>query len=137
MKHVDLVEGELHETIAALQLGEWRNAMYEEIDAINQILPGTGTPSRGWVDDEGQAWAIQTWIRSVLRKIVHYIAEHRRLWNEEVETTLRFVLPQDIVMNNVIPFLELPSFTFEVGDHEEEDSDDEEGGDDEDDTHLE
>ncbi|KAK1737822.1 leucine-rich repeat domain-containing protein, partial [Skeletonema marinoi] len=27
LKHVDLVEGELHETIAALQLEEWRNDM--------------------------------------------------------------------------------------------------------------
>ena len=128
LKHVDLVEGELHETIAALQLGEWRNDMYEEIDSINQILPDT--PARGLnYDNEGKAWAIQTWIRSVLRKIVHYIAEHQRVLNLEVETTLRFVLPQDIVMKNVLPYLELPSFTFEVGDNEEveEDSDDEEG----------
>ena len=111
--------------------------MYEEIDSINQILPST--PARGLnYDNEGKAWAIQTWIRSVLRKIVHYKAEHQRLLNEGVETTLQLVLPKDIVMNNVIPFLELPSFTFEVGDNEEEeeDSDDEEGGDDEDDTHL-
>uniref|UniRef100_A0A7S2E6T2 Leucine-rich repeat domain-containing protein n=1 Tax=Ditylum brightwellii TaxID=49249 RepID=A0A7S2E6T2_9STRA len=39
LKHVDQVEGELHETIAALQLEEWRNDMNEEIDSINQILP--------------------------------------------------------------------------------------------------
>ena len=38
--------------------------------------------------------------------------------DEEV-ATLQHVLPQDIVMNNVIPFLELPSFTFEVVNHEE------------------
>eukprot|EP00984_Skeletonema_dohrnii_P033270 scaffold29298_cov152-Skeletonema_dohrnii-CCMP3373.AAC.3 len=134
LKHLDLVEGELHLTIAALQLEEWRNDMYEEIDSINQILPDTS--ARGWVDDEGQAWAIRTWVRSVLRKIVHYIAEHQRLLNEEGETTLQLVLPQDIVMNNVLPFLELPSFTFEVGNDEEEDGDDEEGGGDEDDAHL-
>eukprot|EP00984_Skeletonema_dohrnii_P029707 scaffold20552_cov161-Skeletonema_dohrnii-CCMP3373.AAC.10 len=137
LKLVDLVEGELHETIAALQLGEWRNDMYEKIDSINQILPDT--PARGLnYDNEGKAWAIRTWVRSVLRRIVHYIAEHQRFLNEEVETTLQLVLPQDIVMNNVLPFLELPSFTFEVGDdeEEEEDSDDEEGGNDEDDTHL-
>eukprot|EP00573_Skeletonema_grethae_P006891 CAMPEP_0201710248 /NCGR_PEP_ID=MMETSP0578-20130828/58528_1 /ASSEMBLY_ACC=CAM_ASM_000663 /TAXON_ID=267565 /ORGANISM="Skeletonema grethea, Strain CCMP 1804" /LENGTH=386 /DNA_ID=CAMNT_0048199273 /DNA_START=126 /DNA_END=1283 /DNA_ORIENTATION=+ len=36
---VDLVEGELHETIASLQLEEWRNDMNEEIDSINQTLP--------------------------------------------------------------------------------------------------
>eukprot|EP00985_Skeletonema_marinoi_P008640 scaffold3955_cov84-Skeletonema_marinoi.AAC.2 len=80
LKHVDLVEGELHLTIAALQLGEWRNDMYEEIDSINQILPDT--PARGLnYDNEGKAWAIQTWIGSVLRKIVHYIAEHQRVCN--------------------------------------------------------
>ena len=38
---VDLVEGEVHEIIAALQLEDWRNDMNEEIDSINRILPTT------------------------------------------------------------------------------------------------
>ena len=67
----------------------------------------------------GKAEAIRTWIRSVLRKVIHYKAEHQRLLDEEVANTLQLALPQDIVMNNVLPFLELPSYTFEVGDHEE------------------
>jgi len=39
LNHVDLVEGSIHETIAALQLEEWRNDMNEEINSIDQILP--------------------------------------------------------------------------------------------------
>eukprot|EP00985_Skeletonema_marinoi_P002561 scaffold1057_cov203-Skeletonema_marinoi.AAC.9 len=41
LKHADLVEGEVHETIAALLLEEWRNDMNEEINSINHILPDT------------------------------------------------------------------------------------------------
>ena len=44
----------------------------------------------------------------------------------EAATTLELVLPDEIVMNNVLLFLHLPPFTFEVrNDDEEEDSDDE------------
>eukprot|EP00985_Skeletonema_marinoi_P010165 scaffold4795_cov191-Skeletonema_marinoi.AAC.3 len=114
LKHVDLVEGELHETVAALQLQEWRNdIMNVEINSINQILPTVDAGS-GWdgdageFDEGGKAQAIRMWIRSVLRKIVHYKAEHQRLLDEEVATTLQLILPQEIVMNNVLPFLELP-----------------------------
>ena len=118
LKHVDLVEGPIHETIAALQLEEWRNDMNEEIDSINQILPDTDAGSR-WNDDYHdddvgeKAQAIRTWIRSVLRKIIQYKAEHQRLLNDEVATSLQLALPQDIVKNTVLPFLELPSYTFE------------------------
>eukprot|EP00985_Skeletonema_marinoi_P014758 scaffold7522_cov202-Skeletonema_marinoi.AAC.13 len=133
LRQVDLVEGPIHETIAALQLEEWRNDMYEEIDSINQILPNTPAGGR-WDEDVGEfnhggnAQAIRTWIRSVIRKIIHYKVEHQRLLDEEIATTLQLVLPQDIVMNNVLPFVELPSYTFEVEDHEEveDDSGDEE-----------
>jgi len=118
LKHVDLVEGGVHETIAALQLEEWRNDMNEEIDSINQILPTASAGSEyfgDWGDfEEGEkSRVIRTWIRSVLGKIVRYQAEHQRLLDEEVATTLQLALPRDIVMNNVLPFLELPSYTFE------------------------
>jgi len=53
------------------------------------------------------------WIRSVIGKIIHYQAEHQRLLDEEVATTLQLALPRDIVMNSVLPFLELPTYTFE------------------------
>eukprot|EP00984_Skeletonema_dohrnii_P021460 scaffold10729_cov91-Skeletonema_dohrnii-CCMP3373.AAC.3 len=108
---IDLVEGPIHETIAALQLEEWRNDMNEEINSINQILPNTpagfydyDTDHR---DDGGKAEAIRTWIRSVLRKVFHYKAEHQHLL-DEAATSLQLALPHDIMMNNVLPFLELP-----------------------------
>eukprot|EP00986_Skeletonema_menzelii_P018680 scaffold26677_cov188-Skeletonema_menzelii.AAC.4 len=133
LDQVDLVEGELHETIAALQLEEWRNDMDVEIDSINLILPNTSAGRRDGEFDERdwgeKAQAIRRWIRSVLRKIIDYQEEHRRLLEEDIATTLlELVLPNnDIVMNNVLPFLELPSHTFELVDDEDEegDSDDE------------
>eukprot|EP00984_Skeletonema_dohrnii_P011828 scaffold4743_cov102-Skeletonema_dohrnii-CCMP3373.AAC.4 len=121
LKHVDLVEGELHETIAYLQLEEWRNDMNEDINSINQILPTTpaGDDFDDYDDVGEKAQAVRRWIRSVLGKIIHYKAQHQRVL-EEAATTLQVALPQDIVIKNVLPFLELPSYTFEVGDHEDE-----------------
>ena len=88
LKHVDLVEGELHETIAALHLEEWRNGMKEEIDSINRILPsayaGYYDVAEGQEDYGQKAQVIQTWIRAVLDKIDHYKAEHQRLLNEAI-----------------------------------------------------
>ena len=135
LSHVDLIEGELHETIAALHLEEWRNDMNEEIDSINQTLPdsyaGNSLVENEDDDDADPTWdngekaqAIRGWIRSVLRKIILYQDEHQRLLNE-ASTTLEVALPNDIVRNSVLPFLELPSYSFEVeDDEEEEDSDD-------------
>ena len=121
LKHVDLVEGDLHETISALSLDEWRKDMNEEIDSINQILPDAyaGLCDYDDDDDEGEkAWEIRMWVRSVLRKIIHYQAEHQRFVNE-ASLTLHHALPHDIVVNNVLLFLELPSYTFEVEDDED------------------
>eukprot|EP00574_Skeletonema_japonicum_P009075 CAMPEP_0201715422 /NCGR_PEP_ID=MMETSP0593-20130828/1620_1 /ASSEMBLY_ACC=CAM_ASM_000672 /TAXON_ID=267983 /ORGANISM="Skeletonema japonicum, Strain CCMP2506" /LENGTH=309 /DNA_ID=CAMNT_0048204923 /DNA_START=53 /DNA_END=982 /DNA_ORIENTATION=+ len=112
LNFVDLVErAVLQETITALQLEEWRNDMNEEVDSINQILPNT--PAGDWDYGEGgKAQAIRVWIRSVLRKIVHYKAEHQRIL-DGAATTLQRAVPRDIMMNNVMPFLALPSHTFE------------------------
>ena len=66
-------------------------------------------------DDGGIAMAIRRCISRTLGKIIHYQAEHQRLLNE-AGSTLHHALPHDIVMNNVLPFLELPSHTFEVED---------------------
>jgi hypothetical protein len=121
LKHVDLVWG-VHETVAALLMEHWKNDMNEEITAINRILPNK--PAGNWNDPGGKARAIRRWISSVLRKIVHYKAEHFRIM-DEAAATLQFVLPQDIVRNNVLSFLELPSHMFDgENDGEEEDSDD-------------
>ena len=117
LKHVDLIDGEVHETIAALQLEEWRNDMNRKIDSINQIL--LDTPPGGWNEggawEQGEkAWAIRRWIKSVLDQIIYYQAEHHRILNREVASALELALPRDIATNNVLPFLELPSHTFEV-----------------------
>ncbi len=91
---------------------EWRNDINQEIDSINQILPTSEAGSNA--NDDGdyvegeKAHAIRRWIRSVLHKIMHYKAQHRRLLEEDAAPTLQGVLPQDIVMNSVLPFLELP-----------------------------
>ena len=114
LKHVDLVEeAVLHDTIAALLLEEWKNDMDREIDAINQILPTTRAGDADNFDDVGgKALEIRRWISSLLGKIVRYKAQHRHLLNEAA-TTLQYTLPNDNVFKNVLPFLELPSFTFE------------------------
>jgi len=125
LKHVDLVEGEeLRETIAALQFEEWRNDMSEEINSVDQILLTADAGSFYHEDVGVKAEAIRTWIRSVLDKMIHYKAEHERILNE-VATTLQLALPQDAVMNSVLPFLELPH-TFGEGDESEEEEDDSE-----------
>ena len=107
--HVDLVGG-VHETIATLLLEEWKNDMNEEIDSINQILPNTHAGTSR--DVGGKAQAIRMWIGSVLRKIIHYKAEHYRYLNEAA-AILQPTLPNDIVLKNVLPFVELPAYSFD------------------------
>ena len=88
--------------------------MNEKINSINRILPETPA---GDVDDEFaislKARAIERWIKSLLGKLLHYKAEHQRLLGE-TETTLQLALPQEIVRNNIIPFLELPPHELAV-----------------------
>ena len=119
---VVLIEGELHEIIAALHLDEWRNDMNEEIDSINRILP-KARAGHYFDDDDyaefdlGQkARAIRRWIRSVLGRIIRLKAEHQLVLNEAA-ATLQLALPQDLVMNNVLPFLQLPAHTFDGEDN--------------------
>ncbi len=127
LRHVHLVEGELQETIVALHLEEWRDDVNDEIGLINQILPNSpagrkywnGTLEDGFMkSDPGEkAQVVRMWIISVLLKIVYYQVEHRRLL-DDAAMTLQLALPNEIVMNNVLPFLNLPSYTFEVNEEE-------------------
>jgi len=117
LKQVNLVEGEvLRDTIAALLLEEWNNDMNRDMSSIDQIL--SYTSAGGDDDDEnvddvgGKALVIRMWISSVVGKIIHYKAQHRRLLNEAA-TTLQLALPQDIVINSVLPFLELPNMNMQ------------------------
>ncbi len=115
LRSLDLVDGALlQEITSALQLDEWRNDMKEEINSINQILPAAAAGGRfAWDNDfGGKALVIRRWIRSVLAKFHHYKAGHRSVLNEAA-TTLQHALPQDLVMDKVLSFLELPLDTFE------------------------
>ncbi len=141
LKHVDLVEGALREIIASLHFEKWRNDMSEKIDSINQFLPDAHPG--GWDDDikffvEGEkAQVIRGLIRSILDKMAHYQAEHRRVL-DEAATTLDLALPRDIVMKNVLSFLELPPHSFGVEDHEDgSEEDDSEEDDDSDGEEME
>ena len=110
LNHIDLVEGLiLSETVAALLLEEWKNDMNEKIYEINRILPNT--PGGDWSVPGEKAQAIRRWITSVLGKIKHYKAEHQRTLSVAA-ATLQTALPSDIVFKNVLPFVELPSYTF-------------------------
>jgi hypothetical protein len=92
LSSVDLV-GDLHQSIAALHLEEWRDEMSEEIKRINHILPNTDAGTSLLDDDESgeKAREIRLWITSVLQKIEDYKAEHRTLL-KDASTTLELAL---------------------------------------------
>lgn len=71
LKKVDLVGG-IHNIVASLHLESWRNEVMNEINRINQVLPGIDYKTR----------EIQQWILSVLVRVNHYKAEHHKLLNE-------------------------------------------------------
>ena len=125
LKRVDLVEGAvLQETIASFESVEWRHDMNREIQSINRILPNASAGGwhneYDWYDDGEKTHAIRMWLRSVLHKIIDYKAEHRRILVEAATAIQRqFALPNDILTNNVLPFLALPSYTFEGEKNEE------------------
>jgi hypothetical protein len=73
LRTVDLVGG-IHKTVSSLHLESWRDEMSEEIQRINQILPGTVYVEKTDV--------IRQWMQSVKSRFEHYKAEHRVLLNE-------------------------------------------------------
>eukprot|EP00985_Skeletonema_marinoi_P014477 scaffold7337_cov106-Skeletonema_marinoi.AAC.13 len=70
---VDLV-GRIHNTVASLHLENWRNGMKGEINRINQVLRDTTSPQKTPV--------VRDWIRSVIRLLDHYKAEHKAMLKE-------------------------------------------------------
>ena len=122
LKYVHLIEEEvLRETIDALLLDEWRNDMNQEVDVITQILPYShpGHPGGLAVPVASETTvAIREWINSVLSKIIQYKAMHRQLL-KEAAPILRQSLRKNIITNNVLSFLELPSHTFDGEENEE------------------
>jgi len=88
--------------------------MNKEINSINQILTNKTI-------DRGKGRAVKRWIRSVLRKIVDYKQQHHNILTEATATLVEVLsLPEDIVMKLVLPFLELPSYAFEVENEEDQ-----------------
>ena len=119
LKHLDLVEGDiLRETIEALHLESWRSDVNRRVQSINDELPFLSAGER--LDEESndendggdKAMHISIWIAAVLITIIDYKKEHRDLLNSAT-AILQSVLPNDIVMNNVIPFLNLPLYKFD------------------------
>ena len=118
LNHVDLIGG-VHETIGALLMEGWKSDMNEEIDVISRILPNA--PAGGNRNDPGgKAREIRTWMKSVLHKYTHYTAKHRR-YLSVAAATLQLALPNDVVLKNVLPFLQLPSDKCEADDDDSED----------------
>ena len=104
-------EGVLNETVNALLWDEWRDDMRRKIHSINYILPNA--PAGDYENEGGKAIAIREWISLILNKIIHYKALHRGLMIEAEASLMQLPLPDEIVRNNVLPFFELPSHTFD------------------------
>ena len=90
--------------------------MNQEIENINLDLACSHAGNIHKVGEKARE--VRLWIRSLLSKIVDYKAQHRSYLNVAA-ATLQPALPNDIVLKNVLPFLELPSFMFE-GENQEE-----------------
>ena len=129
LKYASFADGVLLRQIQHLQLKKWRDSMNEQILSIDQIL---ATTTAGYTEEQeelqntmeayvnvnrrlepdrdeayhvgGKARAIQRWIKSVIFMLDHYKAEHQRYLNV-VATSLE-PLPREIVMNNMLPFLD-------------------------------
>lgn len=82
--------------------------MRAEIDSISKILPNAKATGGWYHDHRGKKTeVIGRWIRSVLHKMIHYKADHQRVL-DEAGTALQLAFPRDLVMSNVLSFLELP-----------------------------
>jgi hypothetical protein len=132
LSRVDILAGEIHNTISSLHLKSWRNKMEEENDRINQTLPEI--PATQKIE------AIKEWERTVTHKLNVYTTKHLMLlhkvkmllelalWKaklEEKKCTLgvitngpdinvesvrkecRVTCGASIVIKNVLPFLAL------------------------------
>eukprot|EP00985_Skeletonema_marinoi_P004567 scaffold1980_cov86-Skeletonema_marinoi.AAC.3 len=88
-----------------------KDGIITDDDIFRRFSP-LSTPAGDDFDDGEKALAIRMWISSVLHKFFQCKAKHRSYLNEAA-TTLQLALPNDIVNMNVLPYLELPSYTFE------------------------
>ena len=125
---VDIVGTErIGNTISFLLMKSWKDEMNEEIGRINRVLPNA--PAEEKTD------LIRLWIRSVINRLDHFRAEHIRLLKDgmtllelalwrakldevkrpetaKIDSTIarseqRITSGADIVIRNVVPFLQL------------------------------
>jgi hypothetical protein len=83
----------------------------------NHILPDA--PAGDFKEEGDKATEINLWITTVLDQIACYKAKHRRIL-KEAASGLQYALPNDIIMNSVLSFLELPHQMSIEEDAEEE-----------------
>ena len=131
LRHAGFVDGVVLRETQQLLLKKWRDSMSEQILSIDQIL---ATTTAGYTEEQmeeylsslsefrfnqyheleedeartfrvgGKAQAIKRWVESVIFMLDHYKAEHLR-YLRLLQPSLE-VLPREIVMNNVLPFLD-------------------------------
>ena len=104
-------EATIYETADALLLDEWKSDLNEEIDSINQILPNADAGDEyNRVGDKTRM--VRVWIGRVLQKIIHYKVEHYLLLSLAA-AALAEVSPNEIVINSMLSWLQLPDYAFE------------------------
>ena len=121
LTHVDFIEETvLQETIDTLLSRQWRSDIQNEVKSIHQILVDAPAGNPHFRNNSGEkAKVIREWSKGVLGKIIEYKVEHCCLVNVATELLLeQHDLPLDVVMNKVLPFLELPLYTFDGEDCE-------------------
>ena len=90
--------------------------MIEEINSLTMDLSNASVGKYHPYDafDAGEkSRTISGWISRLPRKIIHYKAQHTHVMIEAA-STLQHTLSHDIVVNNVISFLDLPTYKFDI-----------------------
>ena len=110
-------EAIIQEIVDAFLWDEWKSDMNKEIDSINQILPNADiNDDYNFHYEEDcvgeKTKAIREWIGRVLQKIIHYKVEHYRLLSLAA-AALAHASPNEIVIDSVLSFLQLPDHAFE------------------------
>ena len=120
LKQVDVVGGAaLREGTAALQFEVWRKDLTAELDSIKQDLPNASAGEMyihdddDWFtydQDEGEkAMVIHGWVARVADKITQYADNHCRILDKAAAVLeLASANNNDVVVKNVLPFLQLP-----------------------------
>ena len=99
LRRVDIAEDDtLHDTLNALLLEGWGNDVRMDLNTLNFILPHQGEKTT----------FIREWISRIARKVSDYKAVHRCIL-QEIVPILQPSLSKDVVVDNIMSFLELPT----------------------------